>query len=138
MTVLCWARLDQDDPDNIETDIDTSDQEWDDDSVMRCDACGHCAKSWTFAAGIIIDPQTSVAAVLRAKGIRVYNMAGMLDRIRRHLGIGHESRPGDMTLRVGDLAGKTYDDIDYIAGIGVSTMDALVRAGLIPGPDPDK
>jgi hypothetical protein len=40
VTVRCWARLDQRDPDNLQTDVDTSDQEWNDDSSMRCGACG--------------------------------------------------------------------------------------------------
>lgn len=40
VTVQCWAELDQSDPDNLQTDIDTSDQEWDGDSSMRCRACG--------------------------------------------------------------------------------------------------
>jgi hypothetical protein len=50
VVVKCWARIVQADPDNLETDIDTSDQEWDEDSMMQC-GCGYSAPVRTFAVG---------------------------------------------------------------------------------------
>jgi hypothetical protein len=44
VSVVCYARLDQSDPSNLETEIDTSDQEWDDDSTMQCSACLYSGK----------------------------------------------------------------------------------------------
>ena len=44
VVVTCWARLNQNDSNNLETDIDTSDQEWNEDSVMRCASCGRGGK----------------------------------------------------------------------------------------------
>jgi hypothetical protein len=49
ISVICWARLDQRNPDNLETDIDTSDQEWDGDSSIHCNACNHPGKVHQFA-----------------------------------------------------------------------------------------
>jgi hypothetical protein len=136
VTVLCWARLDQHDPTNIETDIDTSDQEWDDNSMMRCGDCDHTGKAWAFA-GVIATSQTPVADVLRARGIRMYGMATRLDSILAYLKPDESRAPGRVLL-VGDLAGVTYDDLFFGArNLGHTTLRSLVDAELIPPMDPD-
>jgi hypothetical protein len=50
VVVQCWARINQTDPANLETDIDTSDQAWDEGSLMRCSACNHSGLEPTFVA----------------------------------------------------------------------------------------
>jgi hypothetical protein len=131
VSVLCWAKLDQDNPDNLETDIDTSDQEWDEHSAMRCRSCDYAGKVWMFLLDLVVDPKTLVSEVLEARQVRMYGMDTMLDRIIYHLA-DSERYHRDPLLRVEDLAGKTFEDICAAKGVAATTAWCLVEAGLIP------
>jgi hypothetical protein len=73
-----------------------------------------------------------VAAVLRDKKIRMYGRGTMLERILRHLVTAEEYNKPGRVLRVGDLTGQTYESLAEAKGVGRSTLQPLVKAGLIP------
>jgi hypothetical protein len=51
VSVTCWAQLNQEDKDNIQTDTTEADDgshEWDQNSLMACKGCGHVAPAKEF------------------------------------------------------------------------------------------
>lgn len=65
VNISAWAALLQDDPDNIQTDMDEAGDhhhDWDDESLMRCRQCGHMARAGMF------QPQNVEAEETAAEG----------------------------------------------------------------------
>lgn len=80
-----------------------------------------------------VDPKTSVSSLLKlgTGAASKSSVDRVLQKILYQFGTGENGgliRP----LQVGDLAGKTYEDIQKIKGVGRTTLNCLVEAGLIP------